>query len=271
MVSPNRTEKSFQAVPVYHPSIWQLPGIVRAFDVSTSFFQLLEANNPDNLVVFASQSLSLRILEEIGYWPSDMASSSTAVFWKAFVYCDSKYKLVPLPAKSFMNIPKSKNLFKAMARVYRNKRYWALGVENFPIVVRAFLNNRDIPRDKKLKHGFRLLTAQVSWAVWPYLATVFGWISVFLCNQEFADLSLYYSTPRISAIIFTLSFLILLLCLILNLVFLPPREGKKGLAGLISNFFTLILILPVGIFLSAIAALDAQTRLMMGKLSRIDE
>ena len=49
----DRTHASFQPIPVYHNNIWQVPGFARVMDIGSSFFQLIEATDPERLVTFS--------------------------------------------------------------------------------------------------------------------------------------------------------------------------------------------------------------------------
>ncbi len=50
MRNPKRTRASFQPIPVYHNNILEAPAFVRILETGSSFFQLVEATNPEKLV-----------------------------------------------------------------------------------------------------------------------------------------------------------------------------------------------------------------------------
>ncbi|NQT32467.1 MAG: hypothetical protein HQ594_02200, partial [Candidatus Omnitrophica bacterium] len=72
LTCPKRQRASFQPVPVYNNNIWEAPGITRVLEIGSSFYQLIEATNPEKLVTFSSHSMSFKALVEVGYWPVDM-------------------------------------------------------------------------------------------------------------------------------------------------------------------------------------------------------
>ncbi len=80
MITPDRTHASFQPIPLYNNNIWDAPWFTRVMEVGSSFFQLIEATNPEKLVTFSSHSMSFKALTEIDYWPKDMISDDSAVF-----------------------------------------------------------------------------------------------------------------------------------------------------------------------------------------------
>ncbi len=265
MVCPQRTRASFQPIPVYHNNIWKVPGFARVLDVGSSFFQLVEATNPEKLVTFSSHSMSFQALVEIGYWPVDMISDDSAIFWKAFLHYEGDYRVVPMYVTVSMDVAASDSWRKTVVNVYRQKRRWAWGVENFPIVMRGFLHAQKLPLSKKIKNGFKLFESNVAWATWPFLLGVISWLPAFFAGLEFSNSVLYYTAPRITATIFRLGSISLLTTIALSMSILPKAPTRNPLLIKLGHAFEWLLVPVTAIFLSAIPALDAQTRLMLGR------
>lgn len=265
MVTPKRTQASFQPIPVYNNNIWQASSFARVLDVGASFFQLIESTNPEKLVTFSSHSMSFKALVDVDYWPKDMISDDSAIFWRSFIHFDGDYKVVPMYVTVSMDITQAENWYKTAVNVYKQKRRWAWGAENFPIVARAFLRDMHISSYAKLKLAFKLFEAHISWTTWPFLLSIISWLPAIFAGREFSHSIFYYSAPRISGTIFSLAGLGLINCVILSMLLLPRKKVKYGFLKRLSHTFEWLLVPPVIIFLSAIPALDAQTRLMFGK------
>ena len=265
MVTPNRTRASFQPIPVYHNNIWEAPAFARVLDIGASLFQLVEATDPDKLVTFSSHSMSFKALVEVGYWPVDLISDDSAIFWKAFIHFDGDYRTIPLYVTVSMDVANAGSFWKTMVNVYKQKRRWAWGVENFPIVMRAFLASKRLSVYDKVRHGFKLFEAHVAWATWPLLLTVISWLPALCAGREFSSSVVYYSAPRITSIIFSLASLSLAVTVILSQYLLPKRPGRSTLLTSISQMMEWVSLPVVSTFLSAVPALDAQTRLLCGK------
>ena len=264
MVCPERTRASFQPIPVYHNNIWEVPGFARVLDVGSSFFQLVEATNPEKLVTFSSHSMSFQALVDVGYWPVDMISDDSAIFWKAFLHYDGDYRVVPLYVTVSMDVAASDSWRKTVVNVYKQRRRWAWGVENFPIVLRAFLQAKRISCATKITHSWKLFEAHVAWASWPFLLGVVGWLPAVFAGREFSSSVVYYSAPRITFTIFRLASISLVLSILLSLSLLPPAPTKRPWLKKIGHLFEWLVVPVIAIFLNAIPALDAQTRLMRG-------
>ena len=265
MASAHRQRASFQPIPVYHNNIWEVPAFARVLEIGSSFFQLAEATYPEKLVTFSSHSMSFRALVDVGFWPVDMISDDSAIFWKAFIYFDGDYRVIPLYTTLSMDVAEGKNWRQTAVNIYKQKRRWAWGVENFPIVMRAFLKADRISLRKKITHGFKLLEGHLAWSTWAFLLTVVTWLPALLAHREFSSTVIYYSAPRITATIFRLATLSLAATIVLSLSLLPKNQSRFSFGGNLIHALEWLLVPVIAVFFSAMPALDAQTRLMLGK------
>lgn len=264
MITPDRIRASFQPIPVYYNNIWDVPCFARIIDIGISFFQFVEATNPQTLVTFSSHSMSFKALSEIDYWPTDIISDDSAIYWKAFLHYQGDYQTIPIPIAVSMDIITGQNIPQTFINVYKQKRRWAWGVENFPIIMRGFLSTAKISFWKKFQHTVKLLDKSSSWATWSFLLTVIGWLPIMLAQKEFADTTVYYIAPRIRFLAYTLASFGLIICIMLSLLLLPPEKSKGAFSKKLLHCAEWLLIPVVVLFLSALPALDAQTRLMCG-------
>jgi len=265
LITPNRTRASYQPIPVYNNNIWEAPGFARVLDIGSSFFQLIEATNPEKLVTFSSHSMSFKALVETDYWPVDIISDDSAIYWKAFIHFNGDYRVIPMYVTLSMDVTEAETWWRTVINVYKQKRRWAWGVENFPIVMRAFLKAEKIPVLTKIKLGLKLLEGHISWTTWPFLLSIIGWLPAIFATRYYTHSMFYYTEPRIAGTIFTLASFGLITCIILSILLLPKRKVKHNILRRIGHAFEWLLVPPISVFLSALPALDAQTRLMLGK------
>jgi hypothetical protein len=265
LINPNRTRASYQPIPLYQNNLWEAPGFARVLDIGSTFFQLVEATNPEKLVTFSSHSMSFKALVDIGYWPVDMISDDSAIYWKALVGLRGDYRVVPMYTTVSMDITQAENWRKTVANVYKQKRRWAWGVENVPLVMSAFLLARDIPLAMRIRQGYKLLQTHVSWTTWPILLGIMSWLPALFMRGEFATSVVTYSQPRIMSTMFDLAFGGYLTYVLLSQLFLPKTTGKLRILKRFAHVFEWLFIPPISILFGAVPALDAQTRLMLGK------
>jgi len=265
MITPTRLQSSFQPIPVYHNNIWDVPGFARVIETGSSFFQLIEATNPGKLVTFSSHSMSFKALVDVDYWPTDMISDDSAIYWKSYIHFDGQYQVIPMYITLSMDVAGSTNLFETMQTVYKQKRRWAWGVENFPIVWRAFLKADRISFYDKARHLFKLLEGHISWATWGFLLTFIGWLPSLFAGKEFMHSVIYYNAPGITGTIFKLASFSLFISIILSILLLPKKKIKHSFFKKCMHALEWLMMPFILVFFSALPALDTQTRLMLGQ------
>jgi len=265
MITPNRQRSSFQPIPVYHNNIWHVPGFARVLEAGSSFFQLVEATNPEKLVTFSSHSMSFKALVEVDYWPVDMISDDSAIFWKCYIHYDGNYQVIPMYVTLSMDVASADNWWRTVKSVYKQKRRWAWGVENIPLVLRAFWKNNQIPLWDRFRLGFKLIEGHWSWATWGFMLSFIGWLPVLFARREFASSVVYYNVPQIASIIFNLASFCLITSAILSIALLPKADVRYPFLVKIGHALEWLMIPFILVFLGALPALDAQTRLMFGR------
>jgi hypothetical protein len=209
--------------------------------------------------------MSFKALVEVGYWPVDMISDDSAIYWKSFIHYRGDYRVVPMYTTVSMDITQAENWYKTVVNAYKQKRRWAWGVENIPLVIGAFLFTRGIPWLTRLKQAFKLFQTHVSWTTWPFLLGIMSWLPAVLMGREFTTSAVTYSEPRLLSLMFDLAFSGYLTYVLLSQLFLPKVRGRLHVLRRIAHVFEWLLILPISVLFGAIPALDAQTRLMLGR------
>jgi len=258
-------QASYQPMPVYNNNIWQAPSFARLVEISSSFSQLIESMRLEKFVTFSSHSMSFKTLVDMDYWPVNMISDDSVIYWKALLFYKGNYRVVPLYITVSMDVAYSNNFFKTIVIQYKQKRRWAWGVENFPFVVAGFLKNPDIPLIKKLRRSFNLLESHISWAVWAIILVFIGPLPLLSGGVFFRQMAIGYNLPKITGLLLNFTLITSLVWVILSRTILPPRP--KGVSWM-KNVVMIIewIIVPfVILILGSTPALDAQTRLMLGK------
>jgi hypothetical protein len=262
---PDRLRASFQPIPVYQNNFWEAPAFARILDVGSSFSQLTQSTDPSALVTFSSHSMSFKALVDIGYWPVDLISDDSSIYWKAYIHYHGRYTVVPMLVTVSMDLAQDVSWWKTVSNTYRQRRRWAWGVEGFPIVAMAFLRDRLIPLGARLKQAFRLLQAHVSWATWPFLLTVMSWLPAPFIALGHSHSVVRYSEPRILSTLFNLAIIGFLLSAVLSQVFLPRQKGKPHVGKRLLHIVEWLLVPPISIVFGGLPAIDAQTRMALGK------
>lgn len=265
LTSDKRHQASYQPMPVYNNNIWQAPSFARLVEISSSFCQLIESMRLEKFVTFSSHSMSFKTLVEVDYWPVNMISDDSVIYWKGYLHYNGDYRVVPLYITVSMDVAYSSNIWRTIAVQYKQKRRWAWGVENFPFVAEGFIKNKNIPLLNKLRRLFHLLESHVTWAVWALILVVIGYLPMIFGGAFFSQMAIAYNLPKITGLLFQFTLLTSLTWIFLSWTILPPRpkgvSWLKNVLLVLEWVFVPFIILIVGSF----PAIDAQSRLMFAK------
>jgi len=265
LTSDKPHQASYQPMPVYNNNIWQAPSFARLVEISSSFCQMIESMRLEKFVTFSSHSMSFKTLVEVDYWPTNMISDDSVIYWKGFLHYNGDYRVVPLYITVSMDVAYSSNIWRTMVVQYKQKRRWAWGVENFPFVAIGFMENEKIPLLRKLRRLFHLLESHVSWAIWAVILVVIGPLPIFFGGRLFSQMAIAYNLPKITGLLFQFTLLTSLTWIFLSWTILPPRPKGvswfKNVLLVLEWFFVPFIILVLGSF----PALDAQSRLMLAR------
>jgi len=265
LTSPKPHQASYQPIPVYNNNIWYAPSFARLVEISASFCQMIESMRLEKFVTFSSHSMSFKTLIDIDYWPVNMISDDSVVYWKAFLYFKGDYRVVPLYITVSMDAAYASNFFKTIVVQYKQKRRWAWGVENFPFVVSRFLSDREIPLTKKIRRTFNLLEGHITWAVWAIIITLLAPLPILLGGAFFAQMPIGYNLPKITGLLLNFTLVTSLVWILLSRTTLPPRPKDVPWIKNVVLVLEWITVPFIILILGSTPALEAQTRLMLGK------
>lgn len=264
LTAKNPQKSSYQPIPIYNNNIWQVPAFSRVVATSGTFWQMMQQERPEILVTYSSHSMPFKILEEVGY-PKNVVSDDSRIFWKAYLFYDGNYNVTPLYYPVSMDAVLAKNLPRTIINQYRQQRRWAWGAENIPYLFFGFFKNRKISFFEKLRRSIDILDGFWSWSTSSLLIFFLGWLPLILGGERFNLTIFAYNLPRLTRNLMTLAMTGMLISGILSLLMLPPKPKNSNFLKNLSTVFQWLLLPLTLIFFGALPALDAQTRLMLGK------
>ncbi|MBU0570294.1 hypothetical protein KKB40_06005, partial [Patescibacteria group bacterium] len=80
--NPQRHFRFWQAAVMFYNNIWELPAITRVPNTFGSIFNLSQLARKDRLINTANYSLSLKLLDDVGYWDPDKIPEDWGIFFK---------------------------------------------------------------------------------------------------------------------------------------------------------------------------------------------
>jgi hypothetical protein len=155
--------------------------------------------------------------------------------------------------------------WKTITNQYKQKRRWAYGIENFPIIMRSLWPDKKIKMRKKLKTAFEMLEGHHSWATAPFILAVLGWLPLFFGGSAFNESVLAHNLPFMTRYLMTLAMFGLIVSMFLSFILLPKRPEKYSKKRYIYMFFQWFLVPIIAPTLGAMPAIDSQTRILIKK------
>lgn len=262
LTTDNRTEKGYQPTPMFHNNIWEVPALVRLVAQGCTFWRMAESMEKDKYKSFSSRSLSFKTLLDVNYWDPSVIPEDSRQFWTAYSIYDGRHRLIPVYSPIYMDAVLSDTYLKTFKSQYRQLRRWAWGVCDFPFVFLNLWYHPNLKKSEKLYRILECLENSFFWATGPILLTFTGFIPG-LINPSFRDTVLAYNLPKVMSDILTWASIGIVMCAIISLKLVPKNHGRSWHKRL-ALCLQWLLVPVVSIFLSAIPALDAQTRLMFG-------
>ncbi len=264
--SPNPTRNSYQPLAFYNNNIWDSPSIVRIAAFGTSFWLMSELMRPERLVTFSSHSMSWKALHEVGFWQKDIVSEDSRIFLQCFMHYDGDYRTTPIYLPVSMDtVATSRGYLESLKNLYKQHRRWAWGIENFPYLVWNFLKRPKISFWKKVKYSWYDIEGRYTWATAAIFITILGRLPFFVARGEAREFSLFQNAPFVLGWIMSAAMIGIFVSAALMPTILISRPKKRS-PWFWAVMFLQWALLPVTLLVfGSLPAIDAQTRLMLGK------
>ncbi len=263
LAEPEAGHVLFQPVVLFHANIRRLPLPLRVLNSMYSVMQLSRMLVGFRLITQSNYSLPLELCHRAGYWDVDVIPEDSHMFFKALFRCGERVRVVPLFVPVWSDAAEGPNWWRTVLSHYRQARRWAWGISDVPYLVWQIVRRgRPSPAPRYVHaahyaHEHFLWSSHWFWLVGsfnllPFLAPSFAASPT---GQELAELA----SAAYTACLPSLGVLIWL-----NWKLMPPggeRSVREAAAFLVSW-----LCLPlVGFVLVALPAVDAHTRLLLGR------
>ncbi len=267
LTAKNPERSSFQPIPLFNNNIWEAPAFSRVVGTSCTFWQIMQQVRPERLATFSSQSIGFKQLAEMDFWNVKNVSEDSRIFWKALLYYDGDYKVVPLYYPVSMDANLALTLWQTILNVYKQQRRWGWGAENIPYFLFGCLKNKKMALFKKIKYNFNQFEGFWSWATNALMIFLLGWLPVLIGGPEFQRTALSYNLPQITRILMTLASIGLVSSAIYSTILLPPKPIRHPRFKYLFMILQWALLPFTMIIFGCVPGLDSQIRLTLsGKL-----
>jgi len=266
LTHPNPTRVSYQPLALYNNNIWESPLPMRIVAFSTVFWLLAELMRPDRLYTFSSHSMSYKALVDVDFWDPKIVTDDSRIFLQCFIHYDGDYEVVPLYVPVSMDAVGGDTIWEGIKNLYKQQRRWAWGVEHMPYMVYNFKKRKQTMKaSTRIKYIFNITEGMYSWSTAPIILFVLGRLPLAVADTQVKATVIAQNAPFVLQTLMNVGMAGIFVSAILSVLLLPPRPKHYPRY----KYLIMLLqwaVLPVTIILfGAIPAIDAQTRLMLGK------
>ena len=261
---PLRDYVIWQPVPLFHNNIWEVPTAVRVMSAVTSQWQMFLHSRPHRLVAFSSYTCSLRFIHEVGYWDRDVIPEDSRFYWKSFFTFGERFSVRSVWLPLYGDSPKARDYADTHLSQYNQMKRWAWGITDVPYVLKRLFKHREIPLRLRLHRFSNLFLNHLNWIFLPVLL-MFGSSLPVIVSLDFSITDLGQNLWYYSSLILLTTLLTLATLIVLETLMLPPKPAHWGPLRRGRVYVQYISYPIVGLLLSVLPALEAHTRLLLGK------
>lgn len=259
-----RDKRSYTGAFLYYNNYWQAPTPMRLIATGTAFWQLAEMVGSDKYQNFASLSINLKSLSDVGGWIPNRVNDDSGFYWKAYFHYKGDYKVIP----HFLPINADTTLDTSLAKTFQNQylqlKRWAYGVEHIPYIFKEYFKDKDMDFWDKTDKLLFVLWANLKWGTLALFVTFAGLLIPYI-NPTYAQSAVAINLPIISSWILTAAFLGLFVTVYVHEKTVPKRPKDWPIITKIWSYIQWLLIPIVLVTISTVPAIDAQTSLMIGR------
>ncbi|HEC20919.1 MAG TPA: hypothetical protein ENI70_00190 [Candidatus Peregrinibacteria bacterium] len=261
-----RTRKSYQPLPFFSNNFWKVSMINRVVSTSSSFWQMIESNRPSRLRNFSAHAQSLKTLVDTDFWSVESIVEDGHQYWRTYFTYNGDHQVIPLFVAIYQDAVEAETTWQMIVNQYKQLRRWAWGVSDIAFVAqKTWEKRRLLPWAKTLLNLFRLVEGHLMWATLAITVTINNNL-LHLFNPDFRSTVMAYNASHLVGKFFTYSFIGLIVLIYMSLLISPARNTRKSNLWDKGKVILQWLLIPiVTVFFGALPAIDAQTRLMLGK------
>jgi cellulose synthase/poly-beta-1,6-N-acetylglucosamine synthase-like glycosyltransferase len=264
LAEQDRFNRVWQGGVVFYNNIWRVYAPIRVLAATFSVTQLYILMRRDRLINFSTYTTSLKHVDDIGYWDTDVIPEDYRLFFKSYFAKKGKFEVEPIFLPIYSDAAEATGFWPSMVNQYEQLKRWAWGVSDDAYIIRQYILSEGIPFWDKTIRIMKTIEDHFLWPVNWFAITVAAFFPPLL-NPAFNRTMLGKTLPQVTSFLLTLSLVSLAAIIFVDASNRPPSEKKRGPFGFVGQALEFLMLPVIGFFFSALPGIDAHTRLMLGK------
>lgn len=265
LVCPDRKYTSFQPIAMFTNNIWDVPAPMRVIATGNSFWNMIVSQRQHVLRNFASHAQPLDAMVDVDFYTTRSIVEDGHQYWRTYFRFEGRHDVFPLMTPIYQDAVLAGSLKKTILEQFKQLRRWAYGASDIPYVAyTGFFKKNSVPKKDLFFKLLRLIEGHVSWAT-SALILLFGALIPVYINPRAKETIIANQLPEIASLIQRVALVGIFITLFLSLKLLPQKPERYGRWRYIPMALQWLLMPITSIIFASTAALNSQTRLMIGK------
>jgi hypothetical protein len=264
LAHPNGKLHIFQPAILFYANHWRLIAPLRALNSIYSLWELARMVPTHRLVTQSTYSLSWTAVVDVGFWDVDVIPEDSHMCFKVLFHYGRRVKVRPIFLPVYADAAEGPTLRSTFVNQYHQIVRWAWGVSDIPYVVLGAARANDLPWHLRVMRIVWYVEEHLMWPSHWFLLTLGGLVPP-LINPEYARSALGVWQAGLISAIMALCFPCLLLVIVVDWRLRPEHPDGEDIVDVLIGWASFALLPVVGLLLCAVPALDAHTRLLLGR------
>ena len=262
---PDPIHASFQPVSIFTNNIWDVPAPMRVVATGNSFWNIVLTLRPHMLRNFASHSQSLKTLIDTDFWSTRTIVEDGHQYWRTYFRYDGVHEVYPIMTPIYQDAVLAPTYPATLKAQFVQVRRWAYGASDAAYVLNTgFVKKNNIPLSNLIPKTARLIDGLVSWATAPLLILL-GALAPLYINPDARLDFVANRLPEVASWIQRVAMIGLFFSIYYSIKLLPPKPARYKARHRVYLVLQWVLLPVTTIIYSSFAAINSQTRLIIGK------
>jgi len=254
----------YWAPVLLYNNFWRLSMPIRVQSILSSVIRLSILPQRDELIQISTYSTNLWLLKQVNFWDTDIIPEDWHIWLQAFFKFGTKVKTLPIYLPISADPVLADGHINTFKNRYEQERRWAWGASDIPYTIVKTFQTPHIPLLAKLRKLAYLIEIHLFWPTSFFVLTLSAFIPP-LINPSFKRTVLGFLLPKISSFILTLSSVLLIFIVYFDHKMREKVKVKTSLKNLPLLFIQWYMLPIISFVFSSLPALEAHTRLLLGK------
>jgi cellulose synthase/poly-beta-1,6-N-acetylglucosamine synthase-like glycosyltransferase len=266
LTEPDRRYRIWQPALLFYSNVWRIPALARISAGLYSVWQLSRLVARYKLVTQSTYSLALATCHDVGYWDVDVIPEDSRMFFKVFFSLghEREVRVEPIFLPVLADAAEGPSFWKTLASHYRQTRRWAWGASDIPYVVQRAVRLTAIPFWARLRRATFYAEEHICWPTHWFLLSIGASLAAYVAPAA-VQTSAMEALAAASGWLLTGCLPCVGVVIWIDRRLRPARPGGMSWWDDAVNVGAWMLLPVVGLILTALPAVDAHTRLLLGR------